>query len=163
MKTKPAMIGLLLLLPVLLFSQKNTQQTIDELLTDWHNAAAVSDQESYFNFIDENGIYIGTDSTEIWDKQAFFEWSKPHFDKGKGWSLKATKRNIYIAENGNFAWFDELLAFPGGTLRGSGILEKNNNAWKIKHYVLSLPVPNDKFKSVLEVIQMDQENNQKKD
>jgi len=152
MKSKPTIYCLLLLLPVSLYAQNNTRQTIDQLLTNWHKAATVADQETYFDFIDEEGVYIGTDSTEIWDKQAFFEWSEPQFENGKGWNLKATKRNIYISPKENYAWFDELLKYPGGTLRGSGILEKKGDKWKIKHYVLSLPVPNDKFKSVVEVI-----------
>lgn len=38
-----------------------------------------------------------------------------------------------------------------GTCRGSGVLEKSNNAWKLKHYVLSIPIPNDNVKAVIEV------------
>ena len=38
------------------------------------------------------------------------------------------------------------------TLRGSGVLQKVDGGWKLKHYVLSLPVPNDIFKEVVEII-----------
>ncbi|MCD4730054.1 MAG: nuclear transport factor 2 family protein [Bacteroidales bacterium] len=55
---------------------------------------------------------------------------------------------------GTIAWFDEQLEYPGGTLRGSGVLAKEKNDWKLKHYVLSLPIPNDKFKEVVKVINL---------
>ncbi len=136
-----------------LFAQ-DEKEIIDDLLTNWHNAAADVNQQAYFNYIAEDGIYIGTDSTEIWTKQEFYDWSQPHFDKHKTWTFKANSRNIYLSEDGLFAWFDELVSYGKGTLRGSGVLAKQNDDWKIKHYVLSLPVPNEKFKAVMEVCRM---------
>jgi len=132
--------------------EQEEQQAINSHLNEWHQAAADIDQHAYFDFIDADGIYIGTDSTEIWTKQAFFDWSTPYFEKGKTWNFKTNSRNIYISENKSFAWFDELVTNGNITLRGSGILEKKENIWKLKHYVLSLPVPNDKFKAVRDVI-----------
>ncbi len=109
------------------------------------------------------GIYIGTDSTEIWTKQAFYEWSTPYFNSGKTWNFKTNSRNIYLSEDKNFAWFDELVTNGKITLRGSGVLEKKENTWKIKHYVLSLPVPNEKFKSVRDVINSPDEKIEKEE
>jgi hypothetical protein len=109
--------------------------------------------KAYFDKIDETGVFIGTDETEVWSKQAFYEWSKPHFDKGKAWSFEAFERNVYIPDqDGNIAWFDEKLKASYGNLRGSGILHKVEGDWKLLHYVLSLPVPNDKFWGVMDVI-----------
>ncbi len=125
---------------------------IDRLLTEWHNAAAEADQQKFFDFIDDEGIYIGTDSTEIWTKKEFFDWSTPHFNNNKTWNFRATKRHIYFANDPTVAWFDELIDYGSGTLRGSGVLQKRNNEWKIMQYVLSLPVPNEKYKAVMQVI-----------
>ncbi|MCB2221473.1 MAG: nuclear transport factor 2 family protein [Bacteroidetes bacterium] len=127
-------------------------QEVDQLLTDWHNAAAVGNQDEYFNYLDDNSIYIGTDSTEIWTKDAFYEWATPHFEKEKTWTFVATHRDIYFSDDGLVAWFDELVDYGSGTLRGSGVLQKRGNEWKIMQYVLSLPVPNDKYKAVMDVI-----------
>jgi hypothetical protein len=151
MKTKILIFTLLAYLPIGLLAQ-NEKQTINNLLNDWHQAAADVNQHAYFDFIDDDGVYIGTDSTEIWTKQAFYDWSTPYFNKGKTWDFKANSRNIYISENNKFAWFDELVTNGKITLRGSGVLECKNNIWKIKHYVLSLPVPNEKFNDVRDVI-----------
>lgn len=152
MKTKFLLAILLLLVPFLVFSQDIEKEEITLMLDTWHKAAANADQQAYFNGIAEDGIYIGTDASEIWTKQEFFEWSKQYFDKGKAWSFTAIKRNIYLSEDRSFAWFDELLQFTGGVFRGSGVLCKKEGQWKLKHYVLSLPVPNEKFKGVMEVM-----------
>lgn len=121
----------------------NEKAAIDKLLTNWHIAAANGDYNGYFGKIANDGIYIGTDATENWDKKAFEAFSKPYFDKGKAWDFKAVERNIYFSKDGKTAWFDELLDTWMKACRGSGVLEKDGKEWKIKHYVLSMTVPND--------------------
>ena len=141
-----------MVISLLTLAQKKEKDEITKMLDAWHLAATNADQKAYFNGIAEDGIYIGTDATEIWTKQEFFEWSKPYFDKGKVWSFTAIQRNIYLSKDNTYSWFDELLQFTGGVFRGSGVLIKINEEWKLRHYVLSLPVPNEKFKEVMEVL-----------
>jgi hypothetical protein len=152
MNTKLILSILFFTIPFLVSSQEKEKAEINRMLDAWHKAAADADQKAYFDEIAEDGVYIGTDATEIWTKQEFFEWSKPYFEKGKAWSFTAIKRNIYLSDDHKFAWFDELLQFPGGVFRGSGVLIKKDSDWKLEQYVLSLPVPNEKFKGVMEVI-----------
>jgi hypothetical protein len=147
-----AFILSLALLPSFLFAQDPLRNDLNKLLDDWHAAAARADMAAYFETIDEEGIYIGTDATENWTKQAFYDWSKPYFDKGKAWTFKAIQRNIYFSDDQSLAWFDEKLEASYGMLRGSGVLRLKDGEWKIMQYVLSLPVPNDKFKQVLDTI-----------
>ncbi|MBS9766494.1 MAG: nuclear transport factor 2 family protein [Flavobacteriaceae bacterium] len=47
------------------------------------------------------------------------------------------------------AWFDELLDTWMGICRGSGVLEKTAKGWKIRHYVLSVTVPNEDTQKVV--------------
>ncbi len=161
MKTKIFLLIFISFVSSFLFAQ-NEMEIIGLLLDDWHQAAANADQQSYFDFIAVDGIYIGTDATENWTKDEFFEWSKSYFENGKAWSFTADSRNIYISENRMFAWFDELLSSGSVTLRGSGVLKKVNDGWKLKHYVLSLPVPNDKFKEVIKIIKEEKEQDAEK-
>jgi len=156
MKTKILILTLLAYIPLGLFAQ-NEEQTINNLLNDWHQAAAEVNQQAYFDFIDESGVYIGTDSTEIWTKQEFYVWSTPYFNKGKTWNFKTNSRNIYLSDDNSYAWFDELVTNGKISLRGSGVLAKKEGNWKLKHYVLSLPVPNEKFKDVRDVINAKEE------
>lgn len=119
------------------------KKAISTLLDNWHAAAAKADHKGYFGKIEEDGHYIGTDATENWDKKAFEAFSKPYFDKGKAWDFKAVERHIYFSKDGKVAWFDELLDTWMKGCRGSGVLEWDGKEWKIKHYVLSMTVPND--------------------
>ena len=162
MKTKILLFTILFGVSLSLFAQ-NEKNIIEDLLNQWHQAAANADQQTYFDFIAAGGIYIGTDATENWTKEEFFEWSRSYFENGKAWNFEANERNIYLSDKKNIAWFDEQLEFPGGILRGSGVMAKEKNGWKLKHYVLSLPVPNDKFKAVSAVISNKESENSEKE
>ena len=123
--------------------------TVNTLLDDWHKAASDANYEGYFSKMDSVSFFIGTDATENWTKKQFESFSKPFFDKGKAWSFKALERNVYVNDAKNFVWFDELLDTWMGTCRGSGVLEKKNKIWKIKHYVLSVEIPNNDVQAVI--------------
>ncbi|SDX70022.1 SnoaL-like domain-containing protein [Lutibacter oricola] len=127
------------------------KEVICDKLDKWHENAAKADYEAYFNGMTTDGVFIGTDVTENWTIDEFKSFSKPHFDKGKAWSFKAVDRNIYIYENNELAWFDEVLDTWMGVCRGSGVVKKVNSQWKIQHYVLSLTIPNDNINNVIKI------------
>ncbi|MFD2517618.1 nuclear transport factor 2 family protein [Salinimicrobium flavum] len=124
------------------------QKEINSLLNDWHDAAARADYEDYFGMMAEESVFIGTDPTENWEKPAFMEWSKPYFEKGKAWSFSTLERNIFLSEDGEIGWFDELLDTQMGICRGSGVVTWENGSWKIRHYVLSIQIPNENVDEV---------------
>ncbi|MFL9844172.1 nuclear transport factor 2 family protein [Flavobacterium rhizosphaerae] len=128
---------------------QNDTKAINTLLDNWHKAAANADFDMYFDAIAEDGYFIGTDATEKWDKAAFVAYAKPHFNKGKAWTFTPVQRDIYFSKDGKVAWFDELLDTRMKICRGSGVLEKQKGDWKIKHYVLSMTVPNQASKEVI--------------
>jgi hypothetical protein len=146
----------LILAPLLLSAQSKAEKEINTFLDQWHRDAANADMEAYFSKIDDEGIYIGTDKTEIWTKNEFYEWQKPRTSDGIAWDFKAIDRNIYFGKKSKYVWFDELLSYSAGTLRGSGVLIKRKKGWKIMHYVLSLPVPNEKFSAVIKAMKDDE-------
>ncbi|MDX1427235.1 MAG: nuclear transport factor 2 family protein, partial [Salegentibacter mishustinae] len=119
------------------------KSNIDQALTQWHEAASEANFEEYFSLMTEDGVFIGTDPTENWQNKDFRAFSKPYFDRGKAWNFKTLERNIYTEENSDIAWFDELLATQMGICRGSGVLQKTEEGWKIAHYVLSITIPNE--------------------
>ena len=124
---------------------------VDQLLTDWHQAASEANYQNYFGTMDSLSVFIGTDATENWDKAAFANFSKPYFDKGKAWSFSAIDRNIYSNNEGSILWFDELLDTWMGLCRGSGVVENTNGRLNIKHYVLSVTVPNDDIQRLINI------------
>jgi hypothetical protein len=144
------------LIAVVIFAYRETplditieKETVNLFLDEWHAAAAKADYKGYFDKIADDGRYIGTDANENWDKKAFEAFAKPYFNRGKAWDFKAVERNIYFSKDGKTAWFDELLDTWMKACRGSGVLEKQDGKWKIKHYVLSMTVPNEITKEVL--------------
>lgn len=151
-------LGIILSVLLLFFACKETPKqvnitsekaTINSVLVNWHKAASDANYANYFGALDSSSVYIGTAAEEIWSKKQFSNFSKPYFDRGKAWDFKTLERNVYLNETGDFAWFDELLNTWMGTCRGSGVLEKKNNTWKIKHYVLSVAIPNDDVQAVI--------------
>lgn len=126
------------------------RNNVNIVLNDWHLAASEANFENYFSKMDSISVFIGTDAKENWNKDQFKAYSKPHFDKGKAWSFTTLERNIYVNNSGIFVWFDELLNTQMGTCRGSGVLEKKGDSWKIKHYVLSIAIPNEDVNAVIE-------------
>ena len=120
----------------------------DIFLTRWHKAASAANFDDYFNKMAEQSIFIGTDASENWTKQEFKAYSKPHFDKGAAWDFKTLERNIYLNESKDLIWFDELLDTWMGICRGSGVIAISDSGFKIKHYVLSLTIPNEDIDKV---------------
>jgi len=132
--------------------KKAARIEIDLILNSWHKAAAEANFNDYFNTLTEDAIFIGTDATENWNKQEFISFAKPYFDKGKAWNFKALERHVYFSSDMKMAWFDELLNTQMKICRGSGILvDQGNGQWKIKHYVLSMTIPNDNVDEVVKI------------
>jgi hypothetical protein len=129
----------------------SSQNNVNATITAWHRAAAAANYDDYFNLMTEDAIFIGTDANENWNKKAFQIYAKPHFDKGKAWNFKTLERHVYFDKTGKTAWFDELLDTQMKICRGSGILVKENKQWKIKHYVLSMTVPNENSAEVIKI------------
>lgn len=126
---------------------------ITRTLDGWHDAAARADEDAYFKLFAKDGVFLGTDAKERWTVSEFRAYAHPHFAKGKAWSFKATRRAITLSSDARVAWFDEDLATPHlGPSRGSGVLVREGGAWRIAHYNLSVPIPNEKFKDVKAVI-----------
>lgn len=134
-----------------MLSAQTEEKAVSKMLDDWHKAAAEAKFDTYFSYMADDGIFIGTDATENWNLTQFKAFSKPYFDKGKAWHFTAVQRNVFFNATKDMAWFDELLDTEMKLCRGSGVLRKENGKWKIAHYVLSMTVPNDKIDAVIKL------------
>lgn len=128
-------------------------EIINKLVDRWHKAAANADFETFFNCMNEEGYYIGTDETEKWNINEFKAFCKPYFEKGSAWDFKPFDRGVYLNEAKDFAWFDEKLNTWMGVCRASGVVVKTPNSWKIKHYHLSVTVPNDVTRDFIQLVE----------
>ena len=152
LKNKLAITFGTLFIAISSFAQSsNAEKIINETIDTWHKAASDANFKTYFELMTEDAVFIGTDANEYWNKQEFQNYAKPHFDKGKAWSFTALERHVYFDATGKTAWFDELLNTQMKICRGSGVLVKVGKQWKIKHYVLSMTIPNDSSKAVIAI------------
>jgi len=125
------------------------------VLTDFHDAASKADGSRYFAHMTADAVFIGTDAAERWTKPEFQAYAKPYFEEGKGWTYTAIagRRFVTIAPDGNTAWFDEaLLNEKYGECRGSGVLVREAEKWRIAQYNLTVPIPNDLMEDVAKQI-----------
>ncbi|MBD8630824.1 nuclear transport factor 2 family protein [Oxalobacteraceae sp. CFBP 8755] len=115
---------------------------VNAFVDGWHDDAANA-RTAYFDKIAKDGVYIGTDRTELWTRDAFEAWSKKYFDAKSAWTFKATRRNVYASADKSLIWFDELLDTKNmGPAMASGVLRKTKAGFEIVHYQLSMAVPN---------------------
>ncbi len=120
------------------------------VLDSFHAAAARADEEAYFALLASNAVFLGTDATERWDKAAFRAFAHPYFAAGKGWAFVPRDRHVDFSADGRVAWFDELLGSASyGECRGTGVLQRDDDGWKITQYHLTIPMPNDLAKELV--------------
>lgn len=140
---------LILLSCLVCFNLLQAQKSIEATLDTWHEAASTANFEDYFASFAEDAYFLGTDASERWSVKQFKNFAKPHFETAPAWVFIPVQRNIEMSTDGKLAWFDEVLNSEHlGVCRGSGVMILENNTWKIKHYVLSLIVPNEHAKEV---------------
>jgi len=133
-------------------SDDDFRAEVAAFIDGWHDDAAHA-RSSYFDKMAPEGVYIGTDKTEYWQREQFRQWAKPYFARGKAWAFTATKRNIYFSPDKNLVWWDEQLATEMGICQASGVLKRDATGLHILHYQLSLAVPNEVMDKVTPLIQ----------
>jgi hypothetical protein len=122
---------------------KQLIQQVNAFVDSWHDDAAHA-RMAYFDKMAPDGVYIGTDRGELWQRDAFKAWAKRFFERGSAWSFHATRRNVYASDDGKTIWFDELLDTPNmGHCMASGVIRKTAKGFEIVHYQLSMAVPNE--------------------
>ncbi|MDB0011177.1 nuclear transport factor 2 family protein [Crocinitomicaceae bacterium] len=141
----------LLIAFAILISSITFSQTLDTKLDDWHKAASDANFDAYFGFMDSDFVFLGTAPGERWKKDAFEKFSEPYFDKGQAWDFKASNRIWQFNSDSTVAWFDEDLDTWMKDCRGSGVLIKSNNEWKIAYYNLTVLIENEKIKAFIEL------------
>jgi len=136
-------LGLVLALvcsPTMFAQQSGSLSEIDSVLDAFHEAAAAGDWERYFDLMSADGVFLGTDASERWPKSEFQQYAS----RSSGWTYHPRERHIDLTPDGNSAWFDELLDSESyGTSRGTGILVRTEQGWKIAQYHLTFPIPNE--------------------
>lgn len=136
---------------ILVSAKPNPLSKIDNLVDNWHLAAANADFEEYFGVTTDQFVFLGTAPGERWSKKEFAEFCRPYFDQGEAWDFKSSNRMWSFSHNGKIAWFDEDLDTWMGGCRGSGILIKRRGEWKLTNYNLTVLIENEKIQPFIEL------------
>lgn len=114
------------------------------VLDDFHNAAAMADEDRYFSHFASDAVFLGTDASERWTLDEFRAFAAPYFQRDSAWVYRMLERHITVSTDRRFAWFDERLFNDRlGETRGSGVLSRRGSRWLIEQYNLTIPIPND--------------------
>jgi pimeloyl-ACP methyl ester carboxylesterase len=137
----------------LALERARAESAVRAALDDFHLAASQADGPRYFAHFTADATYIGTDATERWSLAEFRAYAMPYFSAGKGWTYTPTERHVGLSFDRRTAWFDERLSNAKyGEVRGSGVLRKQGQEWRIAQYVLSFAVPNELSSELVERI-----------
>ena len=124
---------------------QHPDESVETVLDQWHKAATTGKYEKYFSYFeDSTSIFMGTDATERWTIAQFAPWAAPAFEDGLAWDFTPFNRVVYYSNDSSIAWFDEELETPNlGLCRGTGVMKAVDGFWKIAHYNLAVPIPNE--------------------
>ena len=126
---------------------------VHTVMNTFHRAASEADFDTYMGLFTEDGVFLGTDATERWTTEEFAAFTRPYFERGRGWTYVPTERWVSLSPDGTVAWFDERLENAGlGDTRGSGVLVLLDGRWRVAQYNLTIPVPNDLANTLVEMI-----------
>jgi hypothetical protein len=118
------------------------KRRVNAFVDEWHDDAAHA-RLAYFDKMAADGVYIGTDKTELWQRDEFKAWAKRFFERKSAWAFKAIRRNLYASADQSMIWFDELLDTQMGVCMASGVIRNTGKGFEIVHYQLSMAVPNE--------------------
>lgn len=125
-------------------SDDDAHAAVSDTLDALHSAASDANFDRYFGLYADDAVFYGTDASERWTKPEFEDYAAPHFEAGRGWTYHVTERNVFLSNDGRFAWFDERLDNASlGETRGSGVLRLSERGWQVVQYNLTIPIPNE--------------------
>jgi phosphohistidine phosphatase SixA len=125
----------------------------DRVLDRFHECAARADLDGYFSLLSSDAVFLGTDASERWERDAFRTWAAPHFRHESAWIFLPLERHIALEPGEQLASFDEILGSESyGLCRGSGVLRLVDGNWQIVQYNLAFLIPNEAAKDVVAVV-----------
>lgn len=146
--------ALVIFAPAKASPQAEAQAEAEAVLDSLHRYAAEAALEPYLSLFTEDGVFLGTDRSERWPRAAFAPYVAARFATGTGWTYHPAERHLAFSEDGTLAWFDEVVVGTRmGPCRGTGVLRKTAEGWRIAHYSLTLLVPNALAQGVVDRIQ----------
>ena len=120
------------------------RERVEAVLDEFHSAAAAADEGRYVATLTDDMVFLGTAPGERWAGTEWRDFVHSYFSRGKGWAYEPSERSVAIAPDGTTAWFDETVGNDHyGACRGSGVLRREGDTWRIAQYNLTIPIPDE--------------------
>lgn len=109
----------------------------ERMLADFHRNGAEQ-------HLAEDAVMLGTAPDERWPMPECRDRLRTLRRQRRTVSFTPVEQHVTPAADGRHAWFDELLAVPGvGRIRATGVLRRDDGAWKIVYLNTTLAIPNE--------------------
>lgn len=129
---------------------------VDEIaavLDEFNRAASDADADAYFGCLAPDAVMLGTAAEERWTVDELRVFMRPYFDQDRGRGHTPRDRHITLCAGEEVAFFDEVVEMESlGDCRGTGVVIKLDEAWRIAQYSLSIPIPNEIVYEVIDSI-----------
>jgi ketosteroid isomerase-like protein len=120
---------------------------VDEIaavLDEFNRAASEADSDAYYACLSPDAILLGTAAEERFTVAESRVFMKPYFAQERGRQHAPRDRHITLLPSGEVAFFNELVGLETlGECRGTGVVVKLDDTWRIAQYALSFPIPNE--------------------
>ena len=125
---------------MLALAQASPDATLDAL----HKAGAGANPAAFQSLLAQDVVFLGVAGATRLEGQSARDYFSEHLMLGKAWAYRSTGRETRLSPDGSVAWFDETLQHDQlGRGRGTGVLIRSSEGWKLAQYNLIVPLPGD--------------------
>jgi len=125
------------------------EDAINQYLDEFHKTLKAKDLDGVMSYLDDDGLFCGTDQGEIWDKTDFYNYLKASGNPENSLPIEYTidSRNIKVAKDGETAISVEHYIISsiskGIPFRFVTHLVKNQDQWKVDFFSWSFAPNNE--------------------
>jgi len=118
------------------------QASPDAALDALHKAGADANSEAFEALLAQDVVFLGVDGAARLEGPSARDFFSEHLMQGNAWAYRSIERETRLSTDGSVAWFDETLQHDQlGRGRGTGVLIRSSEGWKLAQYNLIVPLP----------------------
>ena len=111
-------------------------------LRDVHVAKGEGDGSRYYRMFAPEAVALGTARSERFSLAGLQAILAPYYAQGRRPISIPIEQRVYLSPDQNLAWFEELIERQQlGLMRGTGVMRRAGDTWKLVHYNLMFVVP----------------------
>lgn len=135
--------------------QTESKAQVAAALDALHRAESEADLDHFLAAFAGDAIFLGTDASEAWTKADLRRDLGQRFGSDGGWTFEVEDRVIGISDDGDSAWFKEIVHYIEGDyeLRPTGTMVRRGGVWRIVHLHMGIPIPNDLHPALVQGLQ----------